>query len=199
MHEQIQRAGADWGAYLQMIGKSEDEFGAEVDEQARRSVRVGLILDQIARQEELGVDDAELSWFVTQQAERMGVQPELLARQIAEGGQIGSAVSEVLRGKAIALLTGRVTIRDEAGNELDYNELMGITPEDAEAAEAAAGETADGGDAGPAVDAVDAVDAAAEPAPAEPVTEDEAAPTASAGAEGQDEDAKAEVSGGPAE
>ena len=145
MHEQIQRAGADWGAYLQMIGKTEEEFGADVEEQARRSVRVGLILDQIARQEELGVDDAELSYFVTQQAERMGVQPELLARQIAEGGQIGAAAGEVLRGKAIALLTGRVAIRDEAGNELDYNELMGVTPEDSEAADGAA---ADGDDAG---------------------------------------------------
>lgn len=155
MHEQIQRAGADWGTYLQMIGKTEDEFGADVDEQARRSVRVGLILDQVARQEELGVDDAELSYFVTQQAEQMGVAPELLARQIAEGGQIGAAAAEVLRGKAIAVLTGRVTIRDEAGNELDYNELMGVTPEDVEAAEAEA--------------------------------------------EGQDEDTKAEVSGGTAE
>jgi trigger factor len=163
MYEQIQRAGADWSTYLQMIGKSDEEFGADVDEQARRSVRVGLILDQIARQEELGVDDAELSYFVTQQAERMGVQPELLARQIAEGGQIGAAAGEVLRGKAIALLAGRVTIRDEAGNELDYNELMGITPEDAEAAAATSSEAADGADAGQAVDA--AADATAADAP----------------------------------
>jgi trigger factor len=197
MHEQIQRAGADWGAYLQMIGKTEEEFGADVEEQARRSVRVGLILDQVARQEELGVDDAELSYFVTQQAERMGVQPELLARQIAEGGQIGAAAGEVLRGKAIALLTGRVTIRDEAGNELDYNELMGITPDDGETA----GDAADGDDAG------QAADAAAQPQTAEPVAEEDTAPSASAGteaktgaeAQGQDEDAKAEVSGGTAE
>ena len=76
MYEQIQRAGADWSTYLQMIGKSDEEFGADVDEQARRSVRVGLILDQIARQEELGVDDAELSYFVTQRSEERRVGKE---------------------------------------------------------------------------------------------------------------------------
>jgi trigger factor len=180
MHEQIQRAGADWGTYLQMIGKTEDEFGADVDEQARRSVRVGLILDQVARQEEIGVDDAELSYFVTQQAEQMGVAPELLARQIAEGGQIGAAAAEVLRGKAIAVLTGRVTIRDEAGNEFDYNELMGVTPEDVEAAEATGSDATDSGVTDSGATDSDAADAQAE-------TED------------QDEDTKAEVSGGTAE
>ncbi len=157
MHEQIQRAGADWGAYLQMVGKTEDEFGAEMDEQARRSVKVGLILDQLARQEELGVDDAELSYFVAQQAERMGVQPELLARQLVEANQIGAAAAEVLRGKAMALLAGRVTIRDESGEQLDYNALMG---QDAGAEAVAEDEAAEAAEAGE--------DAAGEPeAPAE--------------------------------
>ena len=133
MRDQIQRAGADWGSYLQMIGKTEDEFNTDLQEQSRRSVKVGLVLDQVARHEDLGVDDAELSWFVTQQAQQMGVEPELLARQIAEGGQIGAAVAEVLRGKAMALLASRVKIHDEAGHELDYATLIGQDAEDATA------------------------------------------------------------------
>ena len=152
MREQIQRAGADWGSYLQMVGKDEEEFSAELQEQARRSVKVGLVLDQVARQEDLGVDDAELSYFVTQQAQQMGVEPELLARQIAEGGQIGAAAAEVLRGKAMALLASRVKIQDEAGHELDYAALIGAPAEDAPAGDAPAGDTAaeDAGDASPA-------------------------------------------------
>ena len=125
MRDQIQRAGADWGTYLQMVGKTEDEFNTDLQEQSRRSVKVGLVLDQVARQEDLGVDDAEFSWFVTQQAQQMGVEPEVLARQIAEGGQIGAAVAEVVRGKAMALLASRVKIQDETGRELDYATLVG--------------------------------------------------------------------------
>ena len=142
MHEQIERAGADWGSYLQMIGKTEAEYGSEMEEQARRSVKVGLLLDQLARQEEIGVDEAELSYFIAQQADRMGVRPELLARQLAETGQLGAAAAEVLRGKAIALLTGRVTIRDEAGHELDYNVLTGQDA-NTQAGDTAAGAAAD--------------------------------------------------------
>ena len=130
MHDQIQRAGADWETYLQMVGKTQDEFNTDLQEQSRRSVKTGLVLDQVARQEDLGVDDAELSYFVTQQAEQMGVDPGLLARQIAEGGQIGAAAAEVLRGKAIALLASKVKITDEAGHELDYNTLLGVDAEE---------------------------------------------------------------------
>ena len=156
MHDQIERAGADWGTYLQMVGKSQEEFSADLDDQARRSVKTGLVLDQVAKEEDLGVNDAELSYFVTQQAEQMGVEPQLLARQIAEGGQIGAAAAEVLRGKAMALLASRVQIKDEAGHELDYNTLLGIDDEGGEdASEAeAAGEEAE--EAGAQADAADA-------------------------------------------
>ena len=136
MHDQIERAGADWGTYLQMVGKSQEEFSAELHDQARRSVKTGLVLDQVAKQEDLGVNDGELSYFVTQQAEQMGVDPQVLARQIAEGGQIGAAAAEVLRGKAMALLASRVQIKDEAGHELDYNRLLGIDDEGGEAGSA---------------------------------------------------------------
>ena len=160
MHDQIQRAGADWGSYLQMIGKTQEEFNTDLQEQSRRSVKVGLVLDQVARQEGLGVDDAELSYFVTQQAQQMGVEPELLARQIAEGGQIGAAAAEVLRGKAMALLASRVQIADEAGQELDYAALLGQDAGD----DALAGDDAPAGD-GPGGD-TPAEDAAGEDAAA---------------------------------
>jgi len=147
MQEQIQRAGADWETYLQMVGKTQEEFNADLQEQSRRSVKTGLVLDQVARQEDLGVNDAELSYFVTQQAEQMGVDPQVLARQIAESGQIGAAAGEVLRGKAIALLASKVTIKDEAGHELDYSTLIGADDDAEDSADAAEDSAEDSGDA----------------------------------------------------
>ena len=147
MQEQIQRAGADWETYLQMVGKTQEEFNADLQEQSRRSVKTGLVLDQVARQEDLGVNDAELSYFVTQQAEQMGVDPQVLARQIAESGQIGAAAGEVLRGKAIALLASKVTIKDEAGHELDHSTLIGADDDAEDSADAAEDSAEDSGDA----------------------------------------------------
>jgi trigger factor len=135
MQDQIQAAGADWDTYLQIVGKSQEEFTADLDDQARRSVKTSLVLDQLARQEDLGVDDAELSYFVTRQAEAMGVAPEVLARQLAEAGQIGAAAAEVLRGKAVARLTEQVQIKDEDGNDVSYAALIGADEAEEEAAE----------------------------------------------------------------
>ena len=195
MQDQIQRAGADWETYLQMVGKTQQEFNADLQEQSRRSVKTGLVLDQVARQEDLGVNDAELSYFVTQQAEQMGVDPSLLARQIAEGGQIGAAAAEVLRGKAIALLASKVKITDEAGHELDYVTLIGADADDADADDAAAGDAAeDASDAEAAGEAAEtagtapAAEAPAEAAPDAPRTPaadtDTTAGTGAAAAEG---------------
>jgi trigger factor len=135
MQDQIQAAGADWDTYLQIVGKSQEEFTADLDDQARRSVKTSLVLDQLARQEDLGVDDAELSYFVTRQAEAMGVAPEVLARQLAEAGQIGAAAAEVLRGKAVARLTEQVQVKDEDGNDVSYAALIGADEAEEEAAE----------------------------------------------------------------
>ncbi len=105
--------------YLESREQTEEEFNAELLEQSQRSVKVGFILDEVSRTEELSVNQAELSYFVADQAQRMGVGPEVLARQLSESGQIGAAVTEVLRGKAATLVAERVKVTDEAGREVD--------------------------------------------------------------------------------
>jgi len=105
--------------YLESREQTEEEFNTELLEQSQRSVKVGFILDEVSRTEELSVNQAELSYFVADQAQRMGVGPEVLARQLSESGQIGAAVTEVLRGKAATLVAERVKVTDEAGREVD--------------------------------------------------------------------------------
>ena len=103
--------------YLESREQTEEEFNAELLEQSQRAVKVGFILDEVSRTEELSVNQAELSYFVADQAQRMGVGPEVLARQLSESGQIGAAVTEVLRGKAATLVAERVKVTDEAGRD----------------------------------------------------------------------------------
>ena len=169
VQDQIQAAGADWDTYLQIVGKSQEEFTADLDEQARGSVKTSLVLDQLARQEDLGVDDAELSYFVTRQAEAMGVAPEVLARQLAEAGQIGAAAAEVLRGKAVARLAEQVNRQGRGRDDVSYATLIGADEAEDEAAEVIAEAEVDAA-AGDGQDAVEdaevAEDAAAASRPA---------------------------------
>ncbi len=86
--QQLERAGATLEGYLEMANQTEEQFDADLQERARRAVKVSLVLDQLAREEELSVDQGELSAYVTRQAEQMGVAPERLAQQLADDGRL---------------------------------------------------------------------------------------------------------------
>jgi trigger factor len=138
---QLDRAGATLEGYLEMSNQTAEQFEADVDQRARRSVKVSLVLDQLARTEELGVDQAELSAYVTRQAEQMGVPPERLAQQLADSGQLSYAAAEVLRGKAMNLIAERVKVTDASGHDVDVKAALnapltsGPADDDAEVAD----------------------------------------------------------------
>jgi trigger factor len=105
--------------YLASLEKTEEEFEADLVEQSQRSVKVSFVLDELARTEDLSVNQAELSYFVADQAQRMGVSPDYFAQQLVQNNQINVAVTEVLRGKAATIAAERVVVTDEAGNPVD--------------------------------------------------------------------------------
>jgi trigger factor len=117
--DQLTRAGAGLEGYLEMTSQTEEQFEADINERARRAVKVTLVLDQLARTEELGVDQAELSAYVSHQAEQMGVSPDQLAQQLVDNGQLNFAAAEVLRGKAMNVIAERVKVTDKSGNPVD--------------------------------------------------------------------------------
>jgi trigger factor len=126
--QQLQRAGATLDGYLEMTNQTQEQFDADLQERARRAVKVSLVLDQLAREEELTVDQAELSAYVTRQAEQMGVEPERLAQQLADDGRLSVAAAEVLRGKAMNLIAERVKVTDSAGHEVDVKAALNAPP-----------------------------------------------------------------------
>ncbi|NEA24264.1 trigger factor [Actinomadura bangladeshensis] len=173
LEQQLQMAGMTKEDYLEEEEKSAEEFDTEVADAARLAVKGGFVLDQLAVQEELGVENEELSEYVVTQAMQMGVQPQQLAEYLTQNNQLPAIVSEVLRSKALNLVVEHVTVKDESGNEIDVEavqrELNGETvqAEDAEADDEAAeaGEDAAGAAESEETPA-ETAEAAAEEAPA---------------------------------
>jgi len=116
-----------------------EQLDEQFEQDARRSVKAGFVLDKLATQEELGLDQEELAAYVTEQAYRMGVQPDQLARQLSESGQLAAVAADVLRGKAMTLLAERSKVTDESGRNVD---IKAIEAEAAEAADEGAGDVA---------------------------------------------------------
>ena len=81
-----------------------------------------------------------------EQAYRLGVPPDRLAKEIVDRGQLGVAVTEVLRAKALDLLAERAAVTDEAGNPVDVKAITAEAQGEAEAeADAEAGDDAEAG------------------------------------------------------
>ena len=130
---QIERAGGALESYLEATNQTEEQFDAELEQRARRAVKVSLVLDDIARTEGLTVEPAELSAYIARQAEQMGVPADRLAQQLADNGQLQFAAAEVLRGKAMSLIAERVKVTDTAGNEVDVMAAVNASTRSAEA------------------------------------------------------------------
>ena len=148
LNDRLERSGATLESYLEGTGTTSAELEQQFADDARRSVKAGFILDKLATDEDLGIDPAELSAYVTQQAYQLGVQPDRLARELADRGQLGSVAADVLRTKAIALLAERATVTDESGRAIDIKAL------EAEAVADAQGETVTAEETVTAVEAV---------------------------------------------
>jgi trigger factor len=169
LEQQLQMAGMSKEDYLKEEEKSEEEFDTEVADAARLAVKGGFVLDQLAVQEELNVENEELSEYVVSQAMQMGVQPQQLAEYLTQNNQLPAIVSEVLRSKALNLVVEHVSVKDESGNEIDVEavqrELNGETVQAEEQSEDA--EDADTADTAAAEETpAETAEAAAEEAPA---------------------------------
>jgi trigger factor len=155
--DRLARSGNTMEEYLEAASLTAEQLDDQFAEDARRSVKAGFVLDKLATQEEIGVDQTELAAYLTEQAYRMGVSPDRLAQELSDRGQLGSVAADVLRGKALALIAERAAVTDESGRPVDIKaaaqEADDDDEEDGDAGETGAGESDGGSEAEAGADA----------------------------------------------
>ena len=105
-------------------GHGDDDHRAEVGDEVRKSLKTQLILDKIAEENEIQVNETELSAWLVQQAPRYGMTPDQFAQELVNAGQVPSAVAEVRRGKSLASVLEKAKIVDSNGTVIDLNSIM---------------------------------------------------------------------------
>ncbi len=119
LDEELEQAGLTVDDYLSGRDLNQADLDKEIGDEVRRSVKARFILDQFAENEELSVEQGELARYVTQLAYQQGVSPDVLAGQLANSGQLGAVMSDVIRSKAADLLARRVKVTDESGRKVE--------------------------------------------------------------------------------
>jgi trigger factor len=170
IEQQLAFAGITMEKYLEDEGQTVEEFEADLDRRVRDAVAAQFILDEVAKKEEFGVDQNELSSHLVRRAQQSGQDPQEFANHMFEHNHIPDLVQEILRGKALASIVESAVVKDASGNPV---ELKNLRPDgsigEPEAEEAAPAADAEAEEAAPAADAEDevpAADAAEKPAEA---------------------------------
>ncbi len=98
----LQQAGLDW-----------KDIRAKQEEPARKSVHARLLLDAVARAEDLKISDEELNERIEHDARHMGQNPAELRKRLDEAGGPQVLVSQLLREKSLDLIKSSANISTE--------------------------------------------------------------------------------------
>jgi len=121
---QLASAGMTMEQYLDTEEQTVDEFEADLEERVREAVAAQYVLDEVAKKEEIGVEQSELSEHIFRRAQQSGQNPYEFARHMVEHNHIPEMVSEVVRGKALATLVEGAKVTDESGNRVELKLLQ---------------------------------------------------------------------------
>lgn len=135
-HHQLGQMGLDLAKYLEIQGKTEEEFDAETKAQAEKGIKTQFILDELVSKEKLNVNQEELTEHLMRRAQSSGMSPDQFAQAVVEGGQVPMLVGEVARGKALAVVVEAATVKDTNGEIVDLEDDEDETAEAAEGTEA---------------------------------------------------------------
>src|SRR5262249_38536531 len=115
LERDLDQAGLTLEAYAESRQVSPADVDKELADDVRRSVKARFILDQLAEQEDLSVEQDEIAQYLAQIAYQQGVPPDQLARQLTSSGQLAAVISDVLRSKTADVLAERVKVTDASG------------------------------------------------------------------------------------
>ena len=122
--QQLAYAGLTEEQYLESEGQTAEDYEADMERRVRDALAARFLLDEVAKTEQLGVDENELSQQIVRRAQQAGVQPDEYAQHAMQHGHVAELVGEVRRGKALAMIVEAADVKDASGNSVDLKRLQ---------------------------------------------------------------------------
>ncbi|WBB79623.1 trigger factor [Micromonospora sp. WMMD882] len=123
MIDQLERIGASLEEYLAAEEKTEEQIDEELTTSATEGVKIQLLLDTLADAEDVQVSDDEFGHEIVHRAQRAGMPPQQYYDQLVRSGAAAAVFGDVRRGKALASVMERITIKDAAGEVVTLDAL----------------------------------------------------------------------------
>lgn len=128
--ERAERAGTTLDQLLASQGFDELRFRADARQHAERAIIADLVLEAVARAEDIQVTPEELAREITGLAAALGREPKDVAKTLESSGQIASLAGDIIRSKALDILVEHANIRlKEDGISSDASNEPSSEPE----------------------------------------------------------------------
>lgn len=126
---QLAQAGLTLEQYLaesddEDAPEDEEAFWADTAKRATDALKAQMILDKVADDREVGVDQQELTQFIVRRAQQNGVSPDQEIQHMLEHNHVPEYMGEIRRAKVLDLIMSEATVTDTAGEPVDLANLQ---------------------------------------------------------------------------
>ncbi|WP_375424049.1 trigger factor [uncultured Friedmanniella sp.] len=105
-------------------GQSEEQFWADVELRSTQALKAQMILDKVADEREVGVDQNDLTQHIIRKAQAENTTPQQIADHLQEHPHhIDEYMTEIRRGKSLALIVESATVTDSNGQPVELARL----------------------------------------------------------------------------
>ena len=111
----LKQHGLSLDAYGRQTQLTELEIRRDIRDQVTRSIKAELILEKIAKEADLKVDDDDIGQEIALAAMRAGRDPKEVAEQVIASGRLGTVAADVLRRKALDHVVENIDVQSVAG------------------------------------------------------------------------------------
>lgn len=105
-------------------GHGDDEHRKEFEEDLQKNLKSQFLLDELVAAENVEVGQEELTSYIISRAQQSGVDPNQLAQQFVNSGNLPALMGDVARGKALAMVVEKAKVTDTNGEVVDLENLQ---------------------------------------------------------------------------
>ena len=116
-NDDLAKAALDVASYAAQTDSTELEVRRDIRTQAARSVQAELLLEEVARREDIQITDEEIGREIATAAVQAGTDPKKLAEDLAKAGRLGAVAADIMRRKALDHLVASVNVIGTAADE----------------------------------------------------------------------------------
>jgi len=111
---QLENGNATFEQYLEANQTTKEALLEEVRKEAEQACAARLVLEEVARREDIKVTKEDLAEYLVAHASRLDKEPGEFAKEVEKAGQMNAMAGDILRRKAADLVVEKASIIDAA-------------------------------------------------------------------------------------